>query len=122
MSFKDMVEADNKSVFLNADEFGEMHTVVYDGECFIEIPIVLMKIMESEHTVIPAEGVDGIHKLSAIAKISQKDLNGRVPEQDQIISIDDGEALGHPFYQKYRIITSNPEMGIITLELEAFDE
>ena len=50
------------------------------------------------------------------------DLNGKVPEQKQMISIDDGEAAGHPFFQKYRIVTSDVEMGMIILELEAYDE
>ena len=31
MSFKDMVEADNLSVFLDLDYFGEEHDIRYDG-------------------------------------------------------------------------------------------
>ena len=127
MNFKDMVEADIKGVFLNADEFAEKHKVIYDDELFDGedhegISIVLTKVKESEHTVIPTEGVEGIHKVSVIVHLSLSDLNGKVPEQKQMISIDDGEAAGHPFFQKYRIVTSDVEMGMICLELEAFDE
>ena len=41
MSFKDMVAADIHGVFLNLDEFAEKLTVVYDGETYADIPIVL---------------------------------------------------------------------------------
>lgn len=84
--------------------------------------MVLTKVKETAHTVIPTEGIEGIHKVSVIVHISLSDMNGKVPEQKQIISIDDGEAVGKPFFQKYRIITSDVEMGMIILELEAYDE
>ena len=122
MSFKEMVEADIKGVFLNADEFADMHTVIYDGETFAQIPVVLTKVKESEHPVVATEGVEGIHKVSAVAHLSLSDLKGRVPEQKQMIEIDDGEAVGKVFYRKYRIVTSDVEVGMITLELEMYDE
>lgn len=122
MSFKEMVEADIKGVFLNADEFADIHTVIYDGETFDQIPVVLSKVKESKHPVVTAEGVEGIHKVSAVAHLSLNDLNGRVPEQKQMFMIDDGEAVGEIFYRKYRIVTSDVEGGMIMLELEMFDE
>lgn len=122
MSFKETVQADIKRVFLNENEFAEKHTVVYDGESFENIPVVLTKIKESKHAAVPAKGVEGIHKISAVVHISLSDLSGREPEQKQIISIDDGEAAGEPFYQKYKIITTDVKMGMVSLELEAFDE
>lgn len=124
MNFKEMVEADIKGVFLNADEFAETHTVVYDDTVYADIPIVLTKVKESEHTVVASDngGVEGIHKVSVIVHIALSDMDGKVPEQKQQISIDDGEAAGHPFFRKYHIVTSDVEMGMIALELEAFDE
>ena len=41
MSFKDMVAADNKRVFLNLDEFAERRTVWYDEVAYEDIPVVL---------------------------------------------------------------------------------
>ncbi len=96
MSFKDMVAEDIANVFLNTDEFAETHTVKYHAE--------------------------GIHKVTATAHISLSDLNGVIPKQKQAISIDDGEALGKPFFRRYNILTSDCEMGMLVLELEAFDE
>ena len=123
MSFKEMVEADNRSVFLNANEFAEQHTIVYDGRTYSDIPVLLTKIKESERPVhVGTDHVDGIYLASAIAHIALSDMNGIVPEQGQDIQIDDGIALGHPFYRKYRVVTSDCEMGMICLELVAYDE
>ena len=126
MTFREQVEADIHGVFLNADEFAEIHTVKYDGDTYEDIPVVLTKVKQSEHTVIPADtkygGVDGIHVVSVIAHIAQSDMDGRVPEQEQILCINDGFAAGLPYYRKYRIVTSDAEMGMLRLELEAFDE
>lgn len=120
MSFKDMVEADNKRVFLNSAEFAANHTIVYDGSAYSDIPVLLTKVKESERPD-PAD-MQGIHIVTAVAHISLSDINGVIPEQKQSIQIDDGTALGHPFFRKYRIVTSDCEAGMITLELEAYDE
>ena len=39
--FKDMVTTDIYNVFLNTNEFAEKRTVEYDGERYVDIPIVL---------------------------------------------------------------------------------
>lgn len=122
MTFKDMVEADIAGVFLNDGEFAERHTVKYNGELYEDIPVVLNQIKETEHPVVPTQGVEGIHKVTAIAHIALADLHGKVPEQKRDIYINDGFAAGRPFYQRYRIATSGVDMGMIVLELEAYDE
>lgn len=122
MSFKDMVEADIKNVFLNNNEFAETHTIKYDGETYEDISILLAKAKEMKRPVTVSDHAEGIHKVTATVYISLSDLNGVIPEQKQEISIDDGEALGKTFFRQYRILTSNCEMGMIVLELEAFDE
>lgn len=122
MSFKDMVEADIANVFLNIDEFAETHTVKYDGETYKDIPIVLTKTKEMKRPVTVSDHAEGIHKVTATVHIALSDLGGVIPEQKQVISIDDGEALGKPFFRQYRILTSDCEMGMVVLELEAFDE
>lgn len=125
MSFKEMVEADNKSVFTNVCEFAENRVVKYDGEIYAGegegIPVVLSQTKEMERPAITGR-MEGLHLVSATAHIAQADLGGIVPEQKQDISISDGEALGKPFFRRYRIVTSDCEMGMIVLELEALDE
>lgn len=126
MSFREMVEADNKSVFLSASEFAELHTVEYNGVIYADIPVLLTKVKEKKRPVMVVgslvDHMQGVHLASATAHISLKDLDGVIPEQKQIIAINDGEALGKPFMVKYRIATSDCEMGMVNLELEAFDE
>lgn len=122
MSFKDMVAADNKSVFLNISEFAEIHTVKYDGETYADIPVLLTKTKERKRPVTITDHMEGIHKVAAVAHITLSDLGGVVPEQKQNIYIDDGMAMGSTFFRQYTIITSDCEMGMLNLELEAFDE
>ncbi len=122
MSFKDMVGEDIANVFLNTDEFAETHTVKYDGRVYEDIPIVLTKAKEMKRPVTVNDHAEGIHKVTVTAHISLADLNGVIPEQKQVISIDDGEALGKPFFRRYTILTSDCEMRMVVLELEAFDE
>lgn len=121
MGFKDQVEADN-AVFLNADEFADIHTVKYDGETFPDIPVVLEQLKESDRVVIQSDHAEGIYKVSAKAYIAQKDLGGAFPERGRVFEIDNGEAAGAAFYDKYRIVTSSVEMGMVILELERYDE
>lgn len=121
MDFKAMVEADNKNVFTNANEFAEIHTVVYDDEVYENIPIVLTKIKETRRPIQTGEA-QGLHLVSVVAHIALEDLRNVIPEAKQQIRISDGTAMGHPFYQRYRIVTSDCEMGMVVLELEAYDE
>ena len=46
--FKNMVQADIKNVFLNDSEFAELHTVIYDGVTYKDIPIVMSGIKEKD--------------------------------------------------------------------------
>lgn len=127
MDFKGMAERDNKAVFLNADEFAELHVVkydgvTYDGEDGDGIPITLIKVKENERPAPASDHMQGVHLVTATVYIALTDLGGVIPEQKQEISISDGEALGKSFFQRYKIVTSDCEMGMIILELEAYDE
>ncbi|MBO6231804.1 MAG: hypothetical protein ILA17_06225 [Ruminococcus sp.] len=124
--FKDMVEADNKSIFLNVDEFAETHTVEYNGVTYPDIPVLLTKTKETKRPVLvignDEDHLAGLHLVTAVAHIALSDMNGVIPEQKQLIAINDGEACGKPFMVRYTIKTSDCEMGMLHLELEAYDE
>ena len=122
MGFKDMVEEDNKRVFLNQSEFADIHTVKYDGDTYADIPVLLIKAKELKRPVTITDHRQGVHLVTVTAYMARRDLNGVIPEQKRRISIDDGEALGETFFRDYRIVTSDCENGMITLELEAHDE
>lgn len=122
MSFKDIVAKDIKGVFLNTDEFAELHTVRYNGGEYKDIPISIQKNKQSDTTVASSNHSEGFYLVCAKAYFDIKDTDGKLPEQGMIFSIDDGEAAGKPFFVKYRIVTSENVMGMACLELEAYDE
>ncbi|MCM1275464.1 MAG: hypothetical protein NC299_08865 [Lachnospiraceae bacterium] len=122
MGFKEMVEADNAAVFMNINEFAEFHTVKYDGREFRHIPLVLEKIRQSELSLPVTNHTDGLYTVSAKAYFRAADADGHIPEQGKSFEIDDGEALGRTFFNKYRVATVDDAMGMICLELEGIDE
>ncbi len=122
MGFKEMLENDVSAVLLNPDEFAEIHTVRYDGEVYEDIPVVITKLKQSDRVVLKDDHMEGVFLVSGVAYIAEKDMQGVVPEQGQKIEINDGEALGKPFYVSYTVVTSKCEHGMITLELRCYDE
>ena len=50
MSFKDMVESDNLSVFLDTEYFGEEHSIRYDGETYEKVPCVITQLKEQDRS------------------------------------------------------------------------
>lgn len=120
--FKDQIKRDNAVVFNNTDEFAEYHTIKFDNKVYEDIPVVLEKITQSERTILQNDHMQGVYKLSAKAYFNAKDVNNRIPKQGEWFEIDDGEALGKPFFQRYRVATAENAMGMICLELEAYNE
>ncbi len=121
------IENDIAAVFNNAEEFAEVHDIIYDGKTYEQIPIVLQ-----DNTMNPPsfnsrrsyKGADiqGVYRSSVTAFIAREDLGGVIPEQGNVLKIDDGKALGKPFFRKYKIEKSSHAMGLLTLELEVNDE
>lgn len=122
MGFKEMLQADIKNVFLNIDEFAEPHTIKFDGEIFKNIPVVLTNIKQSDLSISAENHSEGLFIVSAKVYFSADDTNGEFPERGKRFEIDDGEALGKPFFRRFRVATAENAMGMICLELEAADE
>lgn len=122
MSFKDVVKQDIKGTFLNCDEFAEKRTIRYDGEEYEGVPVSLQKVKQSDKAVLASNHSEGIFLVSAKAYFELADIGGNLPEQGMKFEIDDGEALGKPYFRKYRIVTAEDAMGMCCLELEAYDE
>ena len=122
MGFKKMVAQDNARIILNTEEFAEYHTIRFDGEEYTDIPVVLTKVKQSDRTILQNDHVEGIYLVTAKAYFNAVDTNGQVPEKGKVFEIDDGEALGRPFFRRYRVATSENAMGMIELELEAYGE
>lgn len=120
MGFKEAIAADVKSVFLNASEFADNLDVCYDGITYEKIPVILNRRKQNDHA--PEDYIQGIHSVNAVAHISANDMQGVVPKQGCYIKIEDIERAGYTYFRDYRISSSYCKMGMITLELEDYDE
>lgn len=115
--FKDMIAADNKNVFINASEFAEIHTVIYDGVTYEDIPIVLSGIKEKDRRQLVSDHIQGLYLASTVMHCAASDLGGVVPEKGTKIKINDGD-----FYREFYVAFSVNEVGMLRVELEAIDE
>lgn len=121
MSFRDMVARDGEKVFLNGAEFAETHTIKYDDAVFEDVQVVLTKLKQSDRSVLQSDHMEGVYQLAAKAFFSATAVGGCVPKNGSWFEIDEGEALGKPFFRRYRVATTENAMGMICLELEAFE-
>ena len=115
--FKDMVDADNKRVFINVSDFAERHTVIYDDVTYEDIPIVLTGIEEKDRRQLVSDHVQGLFLVTSVLHCAASDLGGVVPEKGTRIKISDGD-----FFREFYVGSSVNEMGMIRVELEAIDE
>lgn len=121
MSFKDMVAADNKRVFMNTDEYAEKRTVIYDGESYVDIPIIISGLKEKDRRQLVSDHVQGLFLVSAVLHCAKSDLGGKQPEKGTRIKINDREG-GGGFLREFYVASSITEMGMLRVELEAIDE
>ena len=126
MSFKDMVAADNKNVFLNTSDFGEIRTVKYDGETYEDIPVLLTEQKQSAKRSMvlqsrQKDNTQGLYLVTNVLQCAISDLGGVQPEKGQRIKINDEEG-GSGFFYEYYVATSSVAMGMLRVELEAIDD
>ena len=116
--FKDAVQEDLNSVFLNPDEFAETHTVYYDGEEYSDIPIVMTGLSEKERVRQSiSDHAEGIYRVSRVLHCDIAAIGGKQPEQGCKLGIDEDG-----FVRSYYVASSVCEMGMLRVELEAIDE
>lgn len=119
--FKDMVVADNQSVFLNLGEFAEKRTIKYDGEVYEDIPIVLTGMKEKDRRQLMRDHAQGLYLVSSVLHCAMSDLGGKQPEKGTRIKINDREG-GGGFFREFYVAASVCEIGMLRVELEAIDE
>ena len=125
MSFKDMIAADIHRNFLNVDEFGEKRIViyddvVYDGADSEGIPVVLTGIKEKDRQQLMSDHVQGLYLVTATMHCAMTDLGGQMPEKGTRIKV--STKPGGSFFRTFYVASSNNEMGMLRIELEALDE
>ena len=121
MSFKDVVAADIHGVFLNLEEFAEKRTIIYDGETYADIPIVLTGLKEKDRRQLSSDHVQGLYLVSSVLHCARSDLGGNQPEKGTRIKINDEEG-GGGFFREFYVASSVCEMGMLRVELEGIDE
>ncbi len=120
MSFKDMVAQDIHRVFLNLAEYGEPRTVIYDGNVYADIPVVLRGIKEDTREQRMDDHVQGLYIATDIMHCSLSDIGGVLPEKGTRIRISDADK--PEYYHEYYVANSTIAMGMVRAELEAYDE
>lgn len=81
-AFKDAVQEDLNSVFLNLDEFAETHTVYYDGEEYPDVPLVLTGLSEKERRQTISDHAQGLYRVNRVLHCDIAALGGKQPEKD----------------------------------------
>lgn len=103
-SFKDIVQADQKRVFLNLEEFGDKHTI--DGK---EMTVILdnNEMLEREKRYKVHD--DGLFIKQVLIYVSEEDF-GPLPAFGRLLKLDN---------KLYRITDAINEDGIYSISLEA---
>lgn len=117
--FLEQVAADNRRVFLHLDAFAETRTVLYDGECYADIPVVLSGIKEKDRRQLMSDHGEGLFLATAVLHCAQDDLGGCQPEKGQRLRIRDADG---GFYREFYVASSVCETGMLRVELEAITE
>lgn len=118
--FKDMVAADNNNVFMNMGEFADKRTIIYDGDTYEDIPVLLTKLKEKDRRQLVTDHAQGLYLVAAVLHCTLSDIGGVLPEKGQRIKVNDEGGGG--FFYEYRVASSGCSMGMVRAELEAINE
>ncbi len=118
MSFRDVVAADNLSVFSNTGEFATLHTIIYDGKIYENAPCIISKLKAKDRVITTKDHAQGLFFVTVICHFSVGTLNGNIPEKGGKIGISDETG----FVKYYYVAQAGCDMEMVRLELEAYDE
>lgn len=105
-SFKDTIKNDIKEVFLNSEEFSDVHTFVIDGDLIqISAQVDANELIKREN----GKYSDGFYKQQFIVYVSSNEF-GAKPKQGAEIKMDG---------KKYIVIEVADEYGVYSMTLEA---
>lgn len=116
-----MLAADNKRVFLNTGEFASLRTIIYDGQSFVDIPVVLSGLREDERQQKAADHAQGLFLVKTLLQCALADLEGRQPQKGARLKINNQEG-GGGFFREFYITEAVCEFGLLRLELEDMNE
>lgn len=103
-AFKDVIQEDVKAVFMNVDEFSDMHNV---NGTMMAIQIDSNEQIEREKRI--NQHMDGIYKNQKLIYVSAADY-GPLPKQGSVVSLD-GKIM--------KVADAISEDGVYSITLEA---
>lgn len=103
-AFKDVIQEDVKAVFMNVDEFSDMHNV---NGTMMPIQIDSNEQIEREKRI--NQHMDGIYKNQKLIYVSAADY-GPLPKQGSVVSLD-GKIM--------KVADAISEDGVYSITLEA---
>ena len=108
MIFKDVIKQDIKSVFMNFNEFGEIHKL--NGKKKLVI-VDENELTEREKRILNRDGIkgEGLHKRQLLFYIEAEKF-GTLPSPGNLLNFDGKD---------YNITDANDEDGIYSISLEA---
>lgn len=115
-----MVAKDNRRIFLNHAQFGDIRTILFDGETYKNVPVQMSSLTQNDRKPSADDYATGIYKVAVVLHCIAADIGGIMPEQGMPIKIADPAHGG--FAVRYRILSASDQMGLLRLELEAMDE
>lgn len=118
LSFKDTVASDVRGVFINTEEFADLHTVKYDGKVYADIPVSLQDVEQTERQQIKDDHLPGIFKAKSTLYCALDDIGGKLSEQGKWLEVNDGK--NPKFFNRYQVGSSGVEMGMVRIELGRF--
>ena len=104
MSFKDIIEDDVHGVFMNPQEFSEMHTV--NG---VEMAVQIDSNEQIEREKRFNQHMDGIYLNEKLIYVAASDF-GPLPKQGSILTLDK---------RTYRVADAVSEDGVYSITIEA---
>ena len=124
--FEANILAENKTAYLSTSEFGETRTVRYDGDDYVDIPIVITgyRGQDRDRSVVQSgrrNQAQGLYRVTAQLNCDISDLGGKQPEKGQRIKIN-RQGGGGGFFREFYVVSSVCEMGFLTVELGEIDE
>lgn len=105
MTFKEVLQRDIKSVFLNFNEFGEYHKI--NGA---EVLVIIDENELTEREKRVRNNEKGLYMRQLLFYVSAEDF-GQLPLPGKVLTLDD---------RKYRITDAQDEGGIYSVSLEAY--
>lgn len=119
MSFKDMIAADIHNVFLNATEFAERRSVIYDETEYPNIPVVFSGLKESDRTQPASDHAQGLYLVSHVMHLAADDIGGVIPEKGTRIKV---KSAAGTYYETYYVAGVQEADGMLRIELETIAE